>query len=107
MASKCCLFCRRWFEPYAPQAKWQLICGAVTCRRKLKRKLDRAWRRRDPRWRVGLAAKRREGRRIYMRRYRAEHPAYRAREAARMRASRARVRLTPQSLVEAVVTQER
>lgn len=107
MASKCCLYCRRWFEPYAPQAKRQLLCGAAECRRKLKRMLDRAWRRRDSKWRAGLLAKRREGRRIYMRRYRAEHPAYRAREAVRMRARRARARSAAHSLVGAVVTQER
>jgi hypothetical protein len=107
MARKLCLFCREWFEPYAPQAKRQKICGRTACRRKLKRTLDRAWRRRDPRWREGLLKKRREGRRIYMRRYRAEHPAYRAREAASMRARRARARLAPQLPVGAVVTQER
>jgi hypothetical protein len=54
-----------------------------------------------------LLVRRREGRRLYMRRYRREHPAYRAREAARMRARRARAWLAPHSVVESVVTQER
>jgi len=107
MGSKRCLFCRRWFEPYAPQAKRQLICGAAACRRRLKRKLDRAWRRRSPLWRKGLQEKRRERRRVYMRRYRMTHPAYRAREAARMRAKRARARLVPHAPAGTVVTQER
>ncbi len=107
MARKLCLFCGQWFEPYAPQAKRQLICGLTACRRRLKRTLDRAWRRRDPGWREALLDKRRAGRRVYMRRYRADHPAYRAREAARLRARRARARLTPPLLVGTVVTQER
>lgn len=107
MAKKPCLFCRRLFEPYAPAAKRQLICGAAACRRWLKRKLDRAWRRRKPEWGKGLLARRRERRRTYMRKYRAEHPAYRAREAARMRARRARAWLAPHSSMGTVVTQER
>ena len=69
--------------------------------------LDRAWRRRDPQWRQWLLVKRRPGRRIYMRGYRAEQPAYRARDAVRRRAGRARDRLRLHSPGEAAVTQER
>lgn len=94
MLKKRCLFCRQWFEPYLPMAKLQKICGASECRRKFKRMLDRAWRRRDPRW----SRERRRGRRgrwcAYMRGYRADHPKYRAHEVARKRRRRASDRKT-------------
>ena len=90
MQKKRCLFCREWFEPYIPRAKIQKLCGASKCRRSLKRMLDRAWRRRDPQWRKNLQVQMRGWRRGYMRGYREDHPAYRAREAARMKRRRAK-----------------
>jgi len=90
MARKRCLFCRRWFEPYLPMANIQQVCRGSDCRRKFKRMLDRAWRRRDPRWSKDRRAQRRGRWRVYMGRYRADHPEYRAREAARMKRRRAR-----------------
>jgi hypothetical protein len=90
MPKKRCLFCREWFEPYIPRAAIQKLCGASKCRRKLKRMLDRAWRRRDPQWRKDLQTQMRGWRRGYMRGYRENHAAYRAREAARMKRRRLR-----------------
>jgi len=58
MLRKRCLFCRHWFEPYAPMAKRQHSCDRVACRRKLKRTVDRAWRkRRSAAWRKELNRK--------------------------------------------------
>ncbi len=94
MPKKRCIFCREWFEPYIPRAKIQQICGSFDCRRKLKRLLDRAWRRRDPRWSKEWRARKRKGWRVYMRSYRVEHPEYRAREVARIRRRRASDRKT-------------
>jgi len=94
MPKKRCLFCREWFEPYIPRAKIQLICGASDCRRKLKRLLDRAWRRRDPQWSKERRALKRKGWQGYMRGYRTEHPEYRAREVARIKRRRASDRKT-------------
>lgn len=92
MAKKRCLFCRRWFEPYPAQAQRQRVCGRVGCKRKLKRTLDRAWRRSDPQWRKDQNAKVRAwaARRKYWPRYRKEHPGYREREIARMCRRRAK-----------------
>jgi len=90
MPKKRCLFCRLWFDPYLPMAKLQKICGASACRRKFKRMLDRAWRRRDPQWRQDLQVRMRGWRRVYMHGYRSGHPAYRARESARMKRWRMR-----------------
>lgn len=90
MPKKRCLFCREWFKPYIPRAAIQKLCGASKCRRKLKRMLDRAWRRRDPQWRKDLQVRMMGWRRGYMRVYRKDHPAYRAREAARMKRRRLR-----------------
>lgn len=78
---KRCLVCRGWFAPYPPQAARQQICGQPECKRKLKRRLDRAWRRRDPQWRKDLNAKRRiwaGNFPNYWRYYRGTHPAYAA-----------------------------
>lgn len=94
MLRKRCLFCREWFEPYLPRAKLQQVCGAAECRRKLKRMLDRAWRRRDPQWSKERRARRRKRWRVYMWRYRADHPEYRAREVARIKRKRGSVRKT-------------
>ena len=90
MAQKRCLFCRQWYEPYPPQAPRQQICGRLGCKRKLKRTLDRAWRRRDPQWRKDQNVKVRAwaARRNYWPRYRRDHPGYRQREKARMRRRR-------------------
>jgi len=85
MPKKRCLFCREWFEPYIPRAAIQQICGALVCRRKLKRLLDRAWRHRDPEWSKERHVRRRKRWRVYMYDYRADHPKYRAQEAARMK----------------------
>jgi len=90
MAKKRCLFCRRWFAPYIPMAKLQQVCVASECRRRFKRLLDWAWRRRDPQWSKERRARNRAVWRVYMRRYRSDHPKYRAREAARMKRRRAR-----------------
>lgn len=109
MPSKRCLFCRRWFRPYAPMADRQRICGSLACRRKLKRSLDRAWRRRDPGWCKAIQAKRRAwaAARWYWRGYRRHHPVYRAREKARMRRKRVRDRrktgIVTDALVEEIV----
>jgi hypothetical protein len=104
--AKRCIYCRQWYRPYLPMKHRQKMCGALSCRRKLKRSLDRAWRRSDPQWRKDLLAKRRESRKVYMRKYRAERPAYRAREAARLRTRRQRACWAPHSLSASVVTQE-
>lgn len=61
MLKKRCLFCLEWFEPYIPRAAIQKIFGASKCRRKLKRMLDRAWRRRDPQWSKERRVRRRGG----------------------------------------------
>lgn len=92
MAQKRCLFCRKWYEPYPAQAQRQQICGRMGCKRKLKRTLDRAWRRRDPQWRKDQKVKARAwaARRNYWPRYRRGHPGYREREIARMRRCRAK-----------------
>ena len=92
MAQKRCLFCRQWYDPYPAQAHRQLICGHKGCKRKLKRTLDRAWRRRDPQWRKDQNVKTRAwaARRNYWPRYRRDHPGYREREKARMRRRRAK-----------------
>ena len=90
MPEKRCLFCRRWFAPYIPMAKLQQVCAASECRREFKRMLDRAWRRRDPQWSKERRARNRAVWRVYMRRYRVDHPKYQAREAARMKRRRAR-----------------
>lgn len=82
MLKKRCLFCREWFEPYIPRAAIQKICGASKCRGKLKRMLDRAWRRRDPQWSKERRVRRRGRWRVYMHGYRSDHPEYRARDAA-------------------------
>jgi hypothetical protein len=86
MAKKRCLFCRQWFSPYVPQAARQQICGRLSCKRQLKRTLDRAWvRQRDFIWR-----RKRRGRvrawaakRNYWPWYRKENPAYAARDNKR------------------------
>ena len=90
MSKKRCLFCRQWYEPYPSQAARQLVCGRLRCKRKLKRTLDRAWRRQDPRWRKDQNAKVRAwaARRKYWSWYRGGHPAYRDREIVRMRRRR-------------------
>lgn len=90
--AKRCLFCRRWFQAYPPMAARQHICGDLLCRRKLKRSLDRAWRRRDPRWCKAIQDKRRlwAAARKYWRRYRKNNPPYRERERVRMRRRRKR-----------------
>ena len=92
MAQKRCLYCRQWYEPYPAQAQRQQVCGRIECKRKLKRTLDRAWRRRDARWRQDHNAKVRAwaARRNYWPKYRSDHPGYRAREVARMRRRRAK-----------------
>ena len=82
MPKKRCLFCRKWFAPYIPRAKIQQICGASECRRKLKRLLDRSWRRRDPQWSKERRVRRRGRWRVYMHGYRSDHPEYRAQDAA-------------------------
>ncbi len=94
MPKKRCLFCRQWFEPYLPMAKLQRVCGTSKCRRRFKRMLERARHRRHPQRRKERRAWRRKARRVYMRRYRAGHPEYRAREAARIKRRRASVRKT-------------
>jgi len=94
MNKKRCLFCREWFEPYLPMAKLQRVCGASKCRRRFKRMLERARHRRHPQRRKERRARRRKAWRVYMHRYRADHPEYRARELARKRRSRAHVRKT-------------
>lgn len=114
MPRKRCLFCRQWFEPYPPMAKLQKVCRASECRRKFKRLLDRAWRGRDPGWSRERRACRRGRWRIYMHAYRAEHPEYRAQEAARVKRRRASERrktgvvtgLSVERMGETVVRQE-
>jgi|SRR5208282_3498466 len=85
MAKKRCLFCREWFLPYAPAAERALICGEIRCKRKLKRMLDRAWRRRNPKWCWEWQAWKRAwaARRRYYPWYRQTHPAYVARDNKR------------------------
>ena len=75
-------------------AKLQQICEDPECQRKFKRMLDRAWRRRDPQWSKDRRAQVRGRWRVYMRRYRAGHPEYRAHETARKKRRRARDRKT-------------
>lgn len=94
MVQKRCLICRGWYESYPPQAARQQICGQPKCKRKLKRRLDRAWRRGDPQWRKDLNAKRRIWARNfpnYWRGYRGTHPAYVARDNQRRVQARRRV----------------
>ncbi len=58
VASKRCLFCRDWFEPYLPMAARQRVCKSAECRRELKRLLEAAllarrsgaWRSERNRW---------------------------------------------------------
>jgi len=109
MAKKRCLFCREWFRPYAPQAGRQLICGKAKCKRKLKRMLDRAWRRRDPRWREVTQGKRRAwaAARRYWATYRAGKPIYREREKARMKRNRALEKRRKTGTMTAVSRRER
>lgn len=87
MAKKRCLFCPRVFEPYAPLANRQLVCGGAACRYKLKLLLNRAWKgRRSARWRDETNRRLRawaEAYPYYWRRYRKKHRAYRVRDNAR------------------------
>ena len=86
MAKKRCLFCQRWFNPYAPQAKRQQICGRPDCKRKLKRTLDRRWRRSKPGWREKINASLRAWAKAYPRYwhcYREKHRGYVARDNER------------------------
>lgn len=94
MPKKRCLFCRQWFELYLPMAKLQRVCGASKCRRRFKRMLERARHRRHPQRRKKRRARRRKAWRVYMHRYRASRPEYRAREVARIQRRRASVRKT-------------
>jgi hypothetical protein len=94
MKQKRCLLCRAWFDPYPPQAARQKICGLLKCKRQLKRRTDRAWRRRDPQWRKDLNAKHRIWARNfpnYWRYYRGAHPAYVAGDNQRRVQGRRRV----------------
>lgn len=96
MPKKRCLFCPRTFEPYAPLARRQRVCGNRECRRRLKRQLEaERLRRRDAQWRE----KRNERVRAwaqayprYWRRYREEHPDYVWRDNSRRVCARRRSR---------------
>lgn len=96
MPRKRCLFCSRPFEPYAPLAWRQRVCGNRECRRRLKRQLEAEMlRRRDAQWRE----KRNERVRAwaqayprYWRRYREGHPDYVRRDNSRRVCARRRRR---------------
>lgn len=94
MAKKLCLFCPKIFEPYAPLARRQRVCGARECRRRLKRQLEaEILRRRGVRWRVGRNRWMRiwaKGYPDYWRRYREGHPAYVRRDNSRRVCARRR-----------------
>jgi hypothetical protein len=93
MAKKRCLFCPRWFEPYAPLATRQLVCRRAGCRYKLKLLLNRAWKgRRNAQWRKDVNRRLRAWAKeypYYWQCYRKKHLAYVARDNAR-RARRSR-----------------
>ncbi len=84
---KRCLFCREWFEPYAPMAGRQRTCKSAECRRKLKRLLEAALQRRRPAsWSMEHKRWFREWAKTYpcyWQRYRKTHPEYVARDNAR------------------------
>ena len=72
-------------------AHLQKACPKNTCRRQRKRTTDRQWRRRNPDWFSDHRPKVRLWARNYpqyWKRYRASHPAYRAKERHRMRQTR-------------------
>ena len=87
MASKLCLFCRQFFEPYAPMARRQRVCKRAECRRRLKRLLEAAllgrrrasWRQERRRWMREWA----KNYPCYWQHYRKTHPPYVARDNAR------------------------
>ena len=91
MVHKRCLYCGRWYVPYARMATRQKCCGRAVCHRKHQRVMDRAWRQRDPAWQLARQAKVRVWAAAchYWLRYRAQHPGYVARDR---RQSRARMR---------------
>jgi hypothetical protein len=85
MASELCLFCRRRFAIYAPQAGRQRTCKRETCRYRLRLLLNRAWRARkrghNASWREAVNRRLREWARDYPRywqAYRQNHSRYAA-----------------------------
>jgi hypothetical protein len=77
----------------------QVTCGRAECRQKRKQYTDRGWRERHPEYereRYQATAVATRSRKVYRRRYRAEHPEYVRRNLEYVRAWRARRRFRRQ-----------
>ena len=87
MVKKRCLFCPRWFEPYAPLANRQRVCRRTKCRYKLKLLLNSSWKRsRNAQWRGRVNRRLRGWAKAYPRYWRhvrKTHPGYVALDNAR------------------------
>ncbi len=91
MAKKRCTICGRWYIPNPRTAKTQKACGDPACRQERKRQADKTWLAKNPGWTAGRKIKVRNWNRdypAYWRRYRAEHPQYRRKERERMARNR-------------------
>lgn len=89
-----CFVCHRWFTPYVRQRTRQRTCDRILCRKQRHATNCRQWREANPGPDPWRASKIRAwaGRWGYWKEYRRDHAVYRAREKARMRSNRRRVK---------------
>ena len=90
-----CSMCGRWYRPDTRTKKHQTCCGKTSCRKKRKARTNKSWRTRHPGYDKSRRLKKRDWAQKngnYWRRYRQEHPEYRAQEKQRMQASRDRAK---------------
>jgi hypothetical protein len=84
-SDKVCHICQQHFVPHPSLKARQKTCGAAPCRKELKRRIDKAWRERNPdyfkgRYDTVLKAWHAEHP-YYKKQYRQEHPEYRRKNA--------------------------
>ena len=90
---KRCSVCGKWFRPDKRTLKHQTCCRKASCRKKRKARANKSWRTRHPGYDKSRRLKKRDWAQKYpdyWRRYRQEHPEYRARDNRRRQTSRKR-----------------
>ena len=92
---KRCSICGRWYRPDKRTRQHQTCCSKASCKKKRKARANKSWRTRHHGYDESRRLKKRDWAQKnddYWRRYRQEHPEYRARDNRRRQASRDRVK---------------
>lgn len=82
-----CAHCHQWFSPYPPKRDLQTFCSKASCQKERHRQNSLTFHRDNPDWDDSRRIKIKDWVKSYpdyWRHYRATHPAYARREAARM-----------------------